>query len=63
MEKQYCRAKYLSQKLGVPHQTLYSWVKNGLIPFIRVGNVLLFDEQEIDNWLSERKFKPTGKVN
>lgn len=42
----------LSERLRVPIGTLYAWVSQGRIPFIRLaGRLVRFDEAEIDQWI------------
>jgi len=48
----------VSQRLNVSVNTLYAWVNQRKIPFIKVGRLLRFDLSDIDGWVAERKVKP-----
>jgi excisionase family DNA binding protein len=45
----------LSEHLAVPKATIYSWVRRGDIPFVKLGGLVRFDPEEINNWIKERK--------
>lgn len=42
--------------LGIPKQRIYVLTHTRKIPFHRIGRTVLFDRQEIDKWLSEKRF-------
>ncbi len=35
--------------------TLRNWCSEGRFPFVRIGNRVLFDEDEVDRWIEERR--------
>jgi len=48
--------KYLSseeviKQLHISKPTLYRWVNSKKIPYVRRGHRLLFDEQQIKEWI------------
>jgi hypothetical protein len=45
----------MSEKIGVSQRTLRGWRDMGLVPFIKIRKVILFDESEVLQALS--KFK------
>ena len=45
-------------QLGVTKNTLYSWVSQRKIAFIRVGRLVKFDQYDIDAWIDGNKVKP-----
>ncbi len=46
----------LSKYLGVPVGTLYAWVHEGRLPYMRLsGRTVRFDLDQIDAWLAERR--------
>ncbi len=45
----------LSTSLKVNKNTIYSWVRRGAIPFLRLEGLVRFDSEEINVWLRERK--------
>jgi excisionase family DNA binding protein len=40
--------------LGIHQETLYLWLKDGRIPYRRVGRQYRFMQSELDSWLAER---------
>ncbi len=52
----------LSDHLGVPKPTIYSWVRRGDIPFVKLGGLVRFDPGEIHDWLKERKHPARKKL-
>lgn len=44
----------LARTLGVSRHTVYSWVAQRRIPFLKVGRLLRFDVRLIDAWLEEQ---------
>ncbi len=43
----------LSQLLGLSTNTLYSWVSQKRIPYVKCGRLTKFDLREIDKWIAE----------
>ncbi len=43
--------KELSEFLKVKPSTIYSWVHNGTIPFIKLNGLLRFDMDEVQEWV------------
>lgn len=39
--------------LGVEKQTLYKWVCQRFIPFVKAGRLTKFDPKELDRWISK----------
>jgi excisionase family DNA binding protein len=55
MLKRYIGIRELSEYLSMPKGTLYVWVCHKRIPYVKMGKLLRFDLQEIENWLKIRK--------
>ena len=53
MEKRYLNAEELSQYIGVKKSTIYNWVSQRRIPFIKCGRLTKFDIKAIDRWMAE----------
>lgn len=51
----------LSRYLNVPVATLYNWVYFRKIPFIKLGGLLRFRKEEINEFVRQRTIKPAGK--
>jgi excisionase family DNA binding protein len=48
-------AEDLAKDLSVSPKTLYSWAKQRKIPYVRLEGRVLFDPQEIEDWVQDRK--------
>lgn len=51
--KRYLTLGELSELLNVPKNTIYAKTSRREIPFVKVGRRLVFDRQEIDEWLKK----------
>ena len=45
----------LAEYLGIKISTVYSWVNQRKIPYIKVGRLVKFDQVDIDKWIAEQK--------
>jgi len=43
----------LSEYTGLSKNTIYSWVSQRRIPFVKCGRLTKFDLQRIDEWIEE----------
>ena len=48
----------LSQWIGVCVNTIYGYVSQRKIPFVKVCGAVRFDVKEIEKWLESQKVKP-----
>jgi len=53
-EKQLLDTKDASEFLGIRKSTLYEWVIQRKIPYIKVGRLLKFRIEDLDSWLQKR---------
>uniref|UniRef100_A0A7V3RH52 DNA-binding protein n=1 Tax=candidate division WOR-3 bacterium TaxID=2052148 RepID=A0A7V3RH52_UNCW3 len=54
----------LSALLSVKTKTIYDWVHKAYIPYIKVGRLIRFDENEIKQWLEKKRVnKSSGKFS
>ena len=51
-------AKEIAPIVGVSVSMIYKLVKDGEIPFYRIGDKPVFDEAEIEQWLLSKKVTP-----
>ncbi len=58
MQRRFLGISELSEYLGIPVGTLYSWTSMRKIPYCKMGKVLRFDLQAIEGWIREREIKP-----
>ena len=56
IERRYLGIDDFSNYLGVPKGTLYVWVCQKKIPYLKIGKLLKFDLKEIEPWLKEKRF-------
>ena len=47
--KELLKAPHLAKYLMVNTQTVYNWVNQKRIPFIKIGDLVRFDKEEIKN--------------
>lgn len=47
--------KKVSEILGVKVATVYSWVSQRRIPYIKMGRLLKFDVGQIERWITEQE--------
>ncbi|MEO0124516.1 MAG: helix-turn-helix domain-containing protein [candidate division WOR-3 bacterium] len=45
----------LSVLLSVKQKTIYDWVHKNAIPYVKLGRLVRFDENEIKRWLENKK--------
>ncbi|MGD0915810.1 MAG: helix-turn-helix domain-containing protein [Thermodesulfobacteriota bacterium] len=55
MDKEFLNIKELGEYLGIKTSTLYFYVENGSIPHYRVGRLIRFKRQDIDQWMEGNK--------
>ena len=54
--------KELSSYLSIKEKTIYSLVGRGEIPCYRIGKLVRFKQEEVDQWLDTKKVIPVKKV-
>ena len=57
MEKRYLSPKELSEYTGFSVYTIYLWIRQRKIPFIKKSRLKKFDKEEIDKWLKKDKVR------
>lgn len=57
MEKRFVGITDLAQYLGLTKGTLYVWVCQRRIPYLKIGKLVKFDIIEIDQWLKDKRVK------
>lgn len=53
LNKRLINIHQLSQLLGLSINTLYTWVSQKRIPYVKCGRLTKFDLREIDKWIAE----------
>lgn len=48
------RPRQAAALLGISERTLWSWTKDGIIPAVRVGRLVLYPVEQLRAWLHER---------
>jgi len=56
--------KELSELLQIKPSTVYKWVNYEYIPCVRIGSLIRFKEQKVEEWLRKRarKGRKTYKI-
>ncbi len=57
VNRRFLGIKELAEYLGLTKGTLYVWVCQRRIPYLKVGKLVKFDLQEIEEWLKEKRVK------
>ncbi len=57
IERRFLGINDFSDYLGVPKGTLYVWVCQKKIPYLKIGKLVKFDLHEIEPWLKERRIR------
>jgi len=55
VDKRYIGPQELSEYLGLTKGTLYVWVCQKRLPYLKVGKLLRFDLKEIELWLKDKR--------
>ncbi len=55
MPNQLLDVHQISERLGIKLNTVYSWVNQRKIPYVKVGRLVRFDWQDIEKWIEDRK--------
>jgi excisionase family DNA binding protein len=53
-EKQLLDTAEASQLLGISRNTLYEWIVQRKIPYIKVGRLVKFRKEDLQKWLEKR---------
>jgi len=57
MQKEYLNVKELSRLTRLKQSTIYQWVNQRKIPYIKLGRKILFDPDEINKWIDKNAVK------
>ena len=55
LEKRYLNIKETSTLLDIKISTLYCWISQHKIPYIKIGKLVKFDTYDIGKWLETKK--------
>ncbi len=58
---QYFSVKGVADYLGVQLSTIYNWTHLGYIPHVKVGKLLRFRKDSIDEWLKRQERRGRSK--
>ena len=63
VDKRLLNVKELSELTGLSENTIYCWVSQRRIPFVKLGRLTKFDLEKIEEWIEENsvreeKFEP-----
>ncbi len=57
MNKRLININELSEYIGLSASTIYSWVSQRRIPFVKCGRLTKFDLERIEEWIKENSVK------
>lgn len=57
MEKRFLSVRELSEYAGLSKETVYLWVRQRKIPFIKKSRLLKFDKEHINRWFKKDETK------
>ncbi len=55
MEKRLLNINEAAEYMGLSKNTLYTWVCQRRIPFVKCGWLTKFDIRDVDKWIESRK--------
>lgn len=57
MNRRLINVEEFSELTGLSKSTIYSWVSQRRIPFVKCGRLTKFDLEAIDKWIKENTVK------
>jgi excisionase family DNA binding protein len=63
IKRQFLSPQELSAYIGLSLNTIYSWVSQKRIPYIKVSRLVKFNISEIDNWMKAMRVAPTDLLH
>ena len=51
-------ARELEELLKIDRKTIYGYVQQGLIPYVRIQSNVRFRRTEINDWIEEKSYRP-----
>jgi excisionase family DNA binding protein len=63
MADRWLSVEEIAQHLGIKKDTVYKWVRNRNMPAHKVGRLLKFQVNEVDQWVREGKAACGSKVD
>ena len=58
MRKRLIDIEELSEMLSVKKPTIYWWVRGNQIPHVKLGRLVRFDIEKVEDWLQKREVRP-----
>lgn len=52
MDQEYISVRALSRRLDVGDQTIYRWVKEKVLPSVKIGRSIRFNVADVENFLA-----------
>jgi excisionase family DNA binding protein len=63
MAERWLSVEEIAEHLGVKKDTIYKWVRTTDIPFHKIGRLVKFQINAVDQWVKDGKAAPGGKEN
>ena len=59
-EKNFIDIEELSTALGIKASTLYAWIHRRKIPYYKIGRLVKFKLEEVEEWIQKRHVASLG---
>ena len=63
MNRRLLNVEELSELTGLSKNTIYCWVSQRRIPFVKCGRLTKFDVQKIEKWIEENSVEGRNLTN
>ena len=57
MNRRLLNVKEVSELTGLSTNTVYAWVSQDRIPYVKLGRLVKFDSEELDRWIGSKAVK------
>jgi excisionase family DNA binding protein len=61
MQKKYITSREVAELLKISIATVKNWTKENKIPYYKVNKRVLFEENELNDWISSQKQEVVSK--
>ena len=58
IKKEYLTVDDVSKILSISRHTVYSWIYQGNIPYVKINNTYRFRKDKFHSWLKRRSYDP-----
>lgn len=62
VQRRYWRVPELAAELGISPHTVWKWIREGLLPSVRIGGAILLERDQVTRLIEERYTRNVVKV-